>query len=131
MSAADVSPSEDLMMEVLAARYRLGEQVWTFANSTKPTARKLENRGWITVYSGQVERTYRAGLSIEGIKAWQLDRPYTPPARKLHALASGRSAPLGALGQRSCHDHPEVGAAYACARCRTGHRDRCILLVAW
>jgi hypothetical protein len=122
MSAADVSPSEDLMMEVLAARYRLGEQIWTFANSTKPTARKLEKRGWITMYSGQVERTYRAGLSVEGIKAWQLDRPYVPPRPPRQ---------LGAPGQQSCYDHPEVGAAYACVRCRTGHRDRCILLVAW
>lgn len=78
----ELTPSEDLMMEVLAARYRLGEQIWTFLNYTKPTARKLEARGLVSIYSGQVEYTYRVGLSAEGIKAWHLDRPYVSPAAK-------------------------------------------------
>lgn len=103
-------------MEVLAARYRLGETLWPFTTNAGiwVAAKKLVKRGWIWTENGQVERTFRAGLTEEGKRVWEMNKPYNPPL----PLPSSR---------KDCYEHPEVGPAYACARCRTGRRDACIL----
>lgn len=118
MTAPATTPTEELFMEVLAARYRLGEKIWPFSSKAAiyRAAAVLRDRGWITIDAGQTEGTFRASLTQQGIAAWHLDHPYTPP----HL----RPAP----GQRSCHQHPEVGPVYACARCRIGDAAHCILL---
>lgn len=61
-----LTPTECLILEVLAARRRLGEVLWTFDTSTRPSALKLESKGLITVIHGIVEKTYRASLTQAG-----------------------------------------------------------------
>ncbi len=70
-------------MEVLVARYRLGEKLWTFTNSSpiKAAATVLERKGLIHTMSGQVERTFRASLTQEGIEA-SLGANYIPPVQR-------------------------------------------------
>ena len=77
---ADLTPTEELFMEVLAARARTGETLWTF--STRPTivraAKELERLGFVFYMSGVTERTFRAGLTERG-KLACLDPGYITP----------------------------------------------------
>lgn len=74
-----LTPTEDLILEVLAARYRLGENVWTFDKRHKSSLDKLQSRGLVTVMHGIVENTCRASLTEEG-KAEHLSPTYKAPA---------------------------------------------------
>lgn len=71
-----VPPTQYLVMEVLAARWRTGEKVWTFPNFCKPALRALCERNWLRYKSGIVQDTQLVWLSDDGIKAWGLDQPY-------------------------------------------------------
>lgn len=73
-----LTPTEDLILEVLAARYRLGENLWTFDTSTRPSALKLESKGLINVTHGIVEKTYRASLTAAGMDM-AISPTYTSP----------------------------------------------------
>lgn len=76
-----LTPTEDLCLEVLAARYRLGENHWTFDSRHKPALLKLHSRGLVTVMHGVMENTCRASLTEEG-KAEYVDGKYEPPIFK-------------------------------------------------
>lgn len=73
-----LTPTEELIMEVLGARLRLGEDMWTLGDSTKAAARKLEARDLITMTHGIVEKTYRASLTRKGTDM-ALSSDYTSP----------------------------------------------------
>lgn len=73
-------PTQDLCMEVLAARYRLGEVLWTFDARCVKALDALASRGWVVVMSGNVEHTVRASLTDKGVEAWHLDRDYRSPS---------------------------------------------------
>lgn len=65
-------------MEVLAARYRLGESIWTFRARHEKTLRALEQQGYVFVMHGIVDDTVRAGLTESG-KARVISDSYVPP----------------------------------------------------
>lgn len=73
-----MTPTEYLVMEVLAARYRTGERFWTFPTFALPAVRRLEARNYVSWKHGVVEKTVLVRLSEEGVKAWKLDKPYQP-----------------------------------------------------
>lgn len=74
----ELTPSEELFLEVLAARFRLGERLWTFSTKQQRTANKLESKGMISLMGGIIEKTFRASLTPAGKRA-SLDPEYTPP----------------------------------------------------
>lgn len=76
-----LTPTEDLCLEVLIARYRLGEPCWTFESRHKPALHKLQSRGLVTVMHGIVENTCRASLTEEGKKEY-LSGSYEAPVIK-------------------------------------------------
>ena len=61
-----LTPTEDLILEVLAARYRLGEQLWTFSSRHGRALSSLESKGFIGLMGGIVEHTARAYLTDSG-----------------------------------------------------------------
>src|SRR5665647_1477248 len=63
---AGLTPTEDLFLEVLAARVRLGETCWTFGSEHTRTARSLATKGLIYWQGGVVEHTIRAFLTDAG-----------------------------------------------------------------
>lgn len=73
-----LTPTQDLVMEVLAARYRLGETMWPFDSKLRPQLRKLESHGLVTRMHGIVENTERASLTQAGIDMY-VDEGYIPP----------------------------------------------------
>lgn len=58
--------TDQLVLGVLLARYRLGERCWTFPNRLRPTLRRLEALRLITWKPGVVERTCIAHLTGQG-----------------------------------------------------------------
>lgn len=88
LSVENMAPTQYLVMEVLAARVRLGESLWTFPRNCRPALRALAARGWVQHKSGIVEATERAWLTDADIRAWALNKPYYPPVDEfLHLLA--------------------------------------------
>lgn len=80
---ADALPStEYLILEVLAARRRTGDKLWTFPSKLTPRLRSLERKGWVTVTHGIVEKTVRASLTDEAVPVW-LDEHYKTPTARL------------------------------------------------
>lgn len=61
-----MTPTQDLIVEVLAARERSGDFLFTFDARTRSAAEDLAAKGVLIVLDGVVERTYRAGLTWEG-----------------------------------------------------------------
>jgi len=50
-----LTPTEELIMELLQARYRLGENSWSFMNRHMKALNSLEDRGLIAHKSAPVE----------------------------------------------------------------------------
>lgn len=84
MKKSEFPPTAELILEVLAARYRLGEDIWSFLrfSSVLQYARRLENSGYIKLHSGQTSVTFRASLTEKG-KEYILDKDYVPPILKV------------------------------------------------
>lgn len=78
-----LTPTEDLVMEVLAARFRLGENLWTFSSQHRNTLRSLASKGLVISMGGVNEGTVRAALTNAG-KQEYLNADYVPPAERKH-----------------------------------------------
>lgn len=73
-----LTPTEELIMEVLAARYRLGETLWPFDSRLSRQLDSLGAKDLIFVMNGNVEHTYRASLTEKGMKKF-LSKTYRAP----------------------------------------------------
>ena len=76
-----LTPTEDLCLEVLAARLRLGENIWTFDKRHEGALLKLQVRGTVNLVHGIVENTVRASLTEEAKKE-VLSETYEAPIVK-------------------------------------------------
>lgn len=72
--------TEELIMEVLTARRRTGETWWTFTKRAPITKalKSLEEKGFVTILSGQTNGTQRGQLSELGWNRWS-DPKYMSP----------------------------------------------------
>jgi hypothetical protein len=77
------TPVQELVLEVLAARHRLGERIWTLDRNAAVTSalRVLEKEGLVVYKSGVVQNTYLAYLTDAG-KAEMMSADYVPPILK-------------------------------------------------
>ena len=76
-----LTPSEDLVLEVLAARYRLGEVVWTFELRHRSAINRLINRSLVETHDSLIPKTIRVSLTATG-KLGIFHKDYTAPAFK-------------------------------------------------
>lgn len=74
-------PTQLLVLEVLAARHRLGERLWPFPSRLQPQIGALCRLGLVWEASGNVPYTVRAGLTDAGVEA-MLHGPYVSPAHQ-------------------------------------------------
>lgn len=80
MGAADeLPPTEYLLMEVLAARVRLGERCWTFPARLQAPASSLQAKGWVLWKPGVVAGTILVAPTRAGEEQF-LDPGYVPAA---------------------------------------------------
>lgn len=97
-------PTEYLILEVLAARSRLGEQLWTFPNQPRlvAAAHVLARRGLIGVKGGVAPASIQAWLTDAGRSAALSDR-YEPPISRGDLPEGQQPRDCGAL----CRDVEE------------------------
>lgn len=75
-----MTPTQYLVMEVLAARWRLGFDYWTFPGDHPAylkAIRALSLLGYIGYEHRDCNGNWLVGLSEQGIKAWKLDERMT------------------------------------------------------
>lgn len=77
-----LTPTQELAMEVLAARHRLGEQFWTFESKLRGTLRTLEDGGLVVIIGGHTAGPVEAHLSAAG-RLIYVSATYTSPADHL------------------------------------------------
>ncbi|WUT94753.1 helix-turn-helix DNA binding domain protein [Mycobacterium phage Suarez] len=77
---SNMTPTAELILEVLAARHRLGEQFWTFPNrrAIRKAVHDLEDLGFVWVDTAPTLGSFRVGLTEQGKLAWGR-RKYIPP----------------------------------------------------
>jgi len=75
------SPTQDLILEVLIARYRLGENCWTFNSNLTKQMLALEDLGYVTWKSGIIYKTVLVWLTDKGKKEF-LSNTYEAPILK-------------------------------------------------
>ncbi|MFS0885352.1 hypothetical protein [Aeromicrobium sp. 179-A 4D2 NHS] len=82
------TPMQELIIETLIARRRLGEQFWTFTRKPAITTalRALENNGWVDVDYGNVENTWRVWLSGSAMKTITWDKYLSPLEKRVAVL---------------------------------------------
>lgn len=83
---SDLTPTEELIGDVLAARARTGETMWTFDSRLTKQLLHLEALGLIGTTHGIIEKTVRAYLTEDG-KARFISDKYVPPMDKGGARA--------------------------------------------
>lgn len=83
---SDLPPTQFLVMEVLAARARTGETLWTFPASLADALRRLEERGLISLMHGIAPASMRARLTEAGRKH-SLKPDYVPPVVEIYDTA--------------------------------------------
>lgn len=78
-----LTPTQELVLEVLAARYRLGERHCRVGchSRCRPAVNALANQGLVGTKGGIVEHTVLAWLTDAGLKR-VLDDDYVPPILK-------------------------------------------------
>ncbi len=76
----DFTPTEALVLEVLTARYRLGNNSWTFEARSNGAIQKLAARGLVNSKSASVEKATLVWLTEDGI-AIMLANKYRSPIK--------------------------------------------------
>jgi hypothetical protein len=96
---SDPTPTEWLIMEVLAARYRLGESSWHFPNTCKRTLKCLAERDWIAYKASTIDGFQQAWLRTDGKLEWDLTDGW---GHSLVDLQLDPGDPIPALQRRDC-----------------------------
>ena len=74
----NLPPTQYLILEVLAARHRLGEQLWTFPTRLRSYVERLADLGLVGWKSGIAPKTVMVWLTEAGGRA-AMDESYVPP----------------------------------------------------
>lgn len=74
-----LTPTEDLILEVLVARHRLGEPFWPIALKNRKAIDSLREKGLVNDFGSAVENTTRVGLTMKAKAMWTIPNAYTPP----------------------------------------------------
>lgn len=116
---SDLTPTESLIGDVLAARTRTGETMWTFDTRLTQQATHLAELGLIGTTHGIVEKTFRAWLTEAG-KARFISESYVPPmdkggARARHVRNAEGFLQKAALAntQQEFENHTRTAEVYA------------------
>jgi hypothetical protein len=82
MPEAKLTAAQDQMVDLLVARHRLGEPFWPIDNRLRRTANILEQKGYIEIYPGHVEGTFRASLTAEAERKFLSNSIYKSPLER-------------------------------------------------
>lgn len=91
-----LTPMQELAMEVLSARHRLGESFWTFESRFRATLRALEDGGLVHIIDGHVAGPVEARLSAAG-RLIYVSTNYQSPADHLREKLAEKQAEIDQL----------------------------------
>lgn len=74
----NLTPTEELIIDNLVARYRLGENIWTFSSRVRRQVESLAAKGLVNSMNGVIEYTCRASLTELGKQTF-MSEEYVPP----------------------------------------------------
>lgn len=74
-----LTPTEDLILEVLIARHRLGEPFWPVSTRNQKAINSLAGKGLVSDYGSVTENSVRVGLTIKAKAYWCNPDTYVPP----------------------------------------------------
>lgn len=93
-----LTPTQCLILDVLAARHRLGETLWTFSTDDKRALDGLEAIGLVHVMRGVAPRSVRARFTDAGVKRMRKEAGgYISPLEKQLKLVQGQLKELREL----------------------------------
>lgn len=95
----DLPPTQYLILEILAARYRLGEELWTFPARLAAPLRDLQAAGLVSVMHGITERSLRASLTDAGRVSALGEGYVTPLAEQAAELERSEAACASAMAE--------------------------------
>jgi hypothetical protein len=116
--SSDLTPTQALIGDVLAARYRTGETLWTFDARLRKSAEFMAAMGLVNVHHGIVEKTFRASLTELG-KARFISETYVPPMDKDARARHVRNAEgfinkaVTSFNQRETDNYLRIAEVYA------------------
>jgi hypothetical protein len=76
---ASLSPTEELITEVLIARHRLGEPFWPIAKRNQKAIDSLGEKGLVNDYGHNSPGTVRVALTLKAKALWARPLTYVPP----------------------------------------------------
>lgn len=82
---ADLTPTEDLILDLLVARRRLGEWEWPLSSRFVRSIHSLMSKGYVNSRQGNVQYTYLVRLTDKAKDEFIIDSEYTPQGFKAHA----------------------------------------------
>lgn len=95
------TPTQDLLIEVLAARYRLGHDLWPVDSRHRKALVGLTDEGYASFRGGIVQNTYLAWLTSKGLE-YALDDNYESANA---ACTPGSRQPEGAVSVEVLKDN--------------------------
>ncbi len=79
MSLPKLTAAQDLMVDLLVARTRLGEPFWPISTRLSRTANELRSKGYVRMLGSSAEGTVRLGLTQAAKDELIHDSTYVPP----------------------------------------------------
>lgn len=92
-----LTPSQELVLELLVVRRRTGETLWTFGSRHTKTLAELEAAGLCSVIHGVVENTVRASLTDRAVDELLTGSTYTSPLERELTMTRGQLDELRSL----------------------------------
>ena len=84
MSLPKPTAAQDLLLDLLVARHRLGEPFWPISTQLTRTYRDLKQKGYVEIMDGYVSGTVRLSLTKEARKELMEDSGFTPACVRKH-----------------------------------------------
>lgn len=85
MALPKLTAAQELMVDLLVARHRLGEPFWPVSTQLSRTYKTLRDKGYVEIIDGNVEGTDRLMLTRTARQELIQDRDYYVPPIKLEA----------------------------------------------
>ena len=83
MALAKLTASQDLLVDLLVARTRLGEPFWPVSTKMTRSYHELKAKGYVSILSGHVEGTVRLMLTDQAKKELLSDQTFSPMEKRI------------------------------------------------
>lgn len=83
MTLAKLTAPQELMVDLLVARHRLGEPFWPVSTKLTRTYHELKEKGYVSILNGHVEGTVRLMLTDAAQKELLHDATFSPMEKRI------------------------------------------------